>query len=338
MRFRQLSFLLFIFILNLCFQTRNSAAQTTIPISDEKKSPVLEEDLVHFGDVVDVDVLGSYEYDWRGNLTPEGYLNGLDYAENPVYGLCRSESEIARAVEAGYSKILKNPQVVVKIIDRSKRPVTELSGAVKISQRFQIRRPVFLNELLVLSGGMTEKASGEVQILRPANLHCTDRTESAKNVNAKNAPTSGETQIIKIEVADLLAGKKEANPKIFNGDLIIVSVAEPIYLIGGVQNPKQIQMRSRMTLTRAIDSAGGISKSGREQEITIFRRENGATKIIETDLSKIKNHQADDLVLMANDIIEVGQKGGGKRKYPPVIREGDGKKQNISAMPLVIIE
>jgi hypothetical protein len=46
--------------------------------------------LVHFGDLLEVDVIGSYEYDWRGTLTPDGYLDGLDTIENQIYGLCQT--------------------------------------------------------------------------------------------------------------------------------------------------------------------------------------------------------------------------------------------------------
>src|SRR6476660_1623127 len=66
--------------------------------------PANETDLVHYGDVVDVDVVGSLEFDWRGKLNPEGYLDGFNGFGEPVLGLCRSESEIAEAAAAALSK------------------------------------------------------------------------------------------------------------------------------------------------------------------------------------------------------------------------------------------
>src|SRR5689334_5322259 len=118
-------------------------APTATPETINQSDPELN--LIHLGDLVDVDVLGSIEYDWRGTLTPEGFLNGLDSLENQVFGLCRSEDDIAREIAKSYSKILRNPQVVVKILDRSNRPNSTLFGAVKKPQRFQIKRTVFLN-------------------------------------------------------------------------------------------------------------------------------------------------------------------------------------------------
>ncbi|HKX84258.1 MAG TPA: hypothetical protein VJL58_08565, partial [Pyrinomonadaceae bacterium] len=61
--------------------------------------PADKSDLVHFGDLIDVDVVGSFEFDWRGTLNPEGFLDGLEHVDKPVYALCRSESDIARSIE-----------------------------------------------------------------------------------------------------------------------------------------------------------------------------------------------------------------------------------------------
>ena len=107
--------------------------------------------LVHFGDLIEVDVIGSYEYDWRGSLNPEGFLDGLISIEDPIYALCRSEADLASAIERQL-KMLKEPKVAVRILDRSNRAIAFISGAVRSPKRFQIKRRVHLNELLVLSG------------------------------------------------------------------------------------------------------------------------------------------------------------------------------------------
>ncbi len=297
---------------------------------------VSEDDLVHLGDLIDIDVLGSFEFDWHGGLTPEGYLDKAEYSGDQIYGLCRGVDEIADSYRESLAKILKNPQVSVKIIDRSNRPLVELLGSVKNPQRFQIKRPVYLNELLILAGGLTENASGDVQIFRPAKLGCVSKKSEIENSNDLNQ--TNETKIITLKIAELLKGKKEGNPQIYNGDLITILSAEPIYVIGGVRNPKQIPVRSTLSLLRAIDSAGGISKDAQSNKIVIYRRQDGKTNIIEADLEKIKNNIAEDIMLKPFDIVEVGQKSGGKRKYPPVIRQNENINRNISSLPLRIIE
>jgi protein involved in polysaccharide export with SLBB domain len=306
-----------------------------------------QENSVHFGDLIDVDVLGSIEYDWRGTLNPEGFLNGMDFIEEPVFALCRTEDEIAADIAKGYSKLLREPKVVVKILDRSNRALSILQGAVKKSQRFQIKRPVNLNELLILSGGLTDRISGEIQIFRPQNLSCVAKANdeaSGKSESGelreryvKTSRTQG-SETFNIRISDLLSGKEASNPQILSGDIITVLEADPIYIIGGVNSPKQISLRSEITLTRAISSAGGLSKDALGDSITIFRRENRETKIIEADLTKIEAGQEKDIVLKRLDVVEVAQKGREIRKIPPVVQMQNTENIISNNLPLRIID
>lgn len=324
-------------------------SQTSTPISQNniETVPNTESNLIHLGDLIEIDVVGSFEFDWRGMVTPEGFLSGISFFEEPIYALCRSEDEIASEITKVYSKYLRDPQIVVKILDRSNRPVTIVTGAVKNPQRFQIKRTVYLNELLIISGGFTEKTSGEIQIFRPQNLSCAPQIKD-KTVSATNDGESRErfvttrqdngSQYINIRIIDLLAGKKEANPQVLNGDIINVFEAQTVYVIGGVTNPKQISFRSQITLTRAIDSAGGLAKNGDGRKITVFRREKGETKIIEADLDKIKAGQAEDLILQPFDIIEVTQTGSERKKIPPIISQISPTMENTVKLPLRVID
>ena len=241
--------------------------------------------LVHFGDLLEVDVIGSYEYDWRGSLTPDGYLDGLDTIENQIYGLCQSEDALSAAVQKELAKTLRDPKVAVRILDRSNRAVAYLSGAVRSPKRFQIKRNVRLNELLVLSGGITDRSSGEISIFRPANLNCTESRRSTEGQFVK-ASQPGGAQTFNIKISDILRGDPAANPEILSGDIVTVSEAMPVYVIGGVNVPQQISLRNQLTLSRAIATAGGLAKEG-NSAITIFRREDRETRLIKADLEKI---------------------------------------------------
>lgn len=352
MNIRKFCQFLYIFLCILFLQSEFSA-QTPIPTEtpksesnvDSKTIPEAESNLIHLGDLIDVDVVGSLEFDWRGNVSPEGFLSGLTFAEEPVFALCRSEESVAADITKIYAKFLREPKIVVKIIDRSNRAISVIGGAVKTPQRLQIKRAVFLNELIIMSGGLTDKTSGEIQIFRPQNLSCTatkpEKTsgggENRERFVAASSQDNG-SQYINIRIIDLLKGKKEANPQILNGDIITVFEAQSIYVIGGVANPKQISFRSQISLSRAIDSAGGLAKNADAKKIIIFRRAGGESKIIEADLEKIKAQKADDINLQASDIIEVSQNGRERRKYPPVINVVDLNDANSTKLPLRVID
>ncbi|MEO6590567.1 MAG: SLBB domain-containing protein [Pyrinomonadaceae bacterium] len=305
-----------------------------------------EKDLIHLGDTIDVDILGSAEYDWRGTLTPEGFLGGLNFVEEPVFAQCRSETEVADSVAKGYSKLLRDPKVVVKVIDRSKRPVSTIFGAVKKAQRFQIQRPVYLNELIILSGGLTDRASGEIQIIRPKNISCVaiyhneqlkKSGEDKQEVFVQTSQSSG-SEIINIKIFELLKGKENANPQIYSGDIITIVEADPIYIIGGVASPKRISSRVQTTISRAIASAGGFTKDADSKKIVIFRRDGSETKVIEANYDEIEKNAEKDLLLQPFDVIDVGVKGKGKSKLVPVVREDERTAAKSSTLPLKIID
>lgn len=288
-----------------------------------------QDDLVHQGDVIDVDVIGSFEFDWRGRLSSDGSLDGFNSYGAPIFGQCRSETSISADIAKALSKFLRDPKVVVKIIDRAGRPVVILDGAVKTPYRFQLHRTVRLRELIVLSGGIRDDASGDIQIFRPPSLNCSD------SKNASDIGSSNGSPVINITIKELISGDPNADPIIRSGDIITVRIADVIYLIGGVADPKQISSRETTTLSRAIASAGGLSKQADSGRISIYRRENGVTSVIETDLKKIQSGETADPQLKGFDIVEVAVKGAEKRKVPPMIAD---RKNSRESSPLRIVD
>ena len=292
--------------------------------------------LVHFGDLIEVDVVGSFEYDWRGSLTPEGFIDGLDFLDNQIYGLCQSEKDLSDVIQKEFSKTLRSPKVEVRILDRSNRAVAFLNGAVRSPQRFQIKRPLYLNELLSLSGGITDRSSGEISIFRPANLSCGEPKKTSDGEFVKASQPGGAERML-IKISSILKGDQTANPRILSGDIVTVLEALPVYVIGGVGAPQSIPMRNDLTLTRAVAIAGGLAKEA-NSNITIFRREAGQTKRIVADVQKIAAGQAEDPLLKPFDIVDVPQKGKPDRVRPPVIDSTVSGSLNTANLPLRIID
>lgn len=287
-----------------------------------------QEARVHYGDIIDVDFIGGFEFDWRGGLTADGYLDGLDAIDGPIYALCLTETELALAIKKIYAKILRQPDVVVRIIDRSNRALVRLNGAVRSPARLRVLRTVTLRELIVISGGFTDSASGEISIFRPKNASCGGGADSSQ---------SNPIQTVAVKINDLLKGLPSANPLILSGDIIEVEKAPVIYVIGAVNNPRPIFSRDNLSVSRAIATAGGLSKEADGKKVTIIRREGVDVKNIDVDLAKIKRGQSDDVILRPSDILDVAAKGGRKRKYPPVEANVYGTNRQ-SEPPLRVID
>ena len=307
-------------------------SQDEIPANTSKSKLQAPSELIHFGDLVDVDVVGSFEYDWRGTLTPEGFLNGLDRIPKQIYALCRSEGDVAETIRAEYSELLRDPKVVVRIIDRSNRAVASLDGAVRFPQRFQIRRKVYLNELIVISGGFTDRSSGEIRVYRPNDLNCGRNKQESPDETKEKA-----SQNIVVRIPDLLSGKPGSNLQIVSGDIVNAIEAESVFMTGGVNVPKQIHLRNEMTLSRAVAVAGGIAKEGIEEKIRIFRRDPKGPVVIEADLRKIQSKEMEDPILHAFDVVDVEQKGRGPAKLPP-FSDITSISDRFSKLPLRIID
>lgn len=290
------------------------------------------EERIHLGDLVDVDIVGSTEFDWRGRLSPEGFVPGLRFTEKPVFGLCKMPAEVALEVADAYSRFLNQPQVNVTILDRSERLPVVLFGAVRTQQRFRLLREVHLSELIVLSGGITSDASGEVTLLRQPRASC-----GSGDLKEAGADEVGDSQLLRLSIADLLAGKASANPRVLYGDVITVEESKPVYVMGGVMNPTRIYFREGLTISRAVASAGGFTKDADAENVTILRR-GSEQGVLRVNLKVVEAGSADDVPLLPYDIIDVAREGGGERRFTPVVDADGPGGGSTGTLPLRIID
>ena len=318
------SYPVFLFLFIFIFAGVPARGQITFGGPDDRF--INDVDRIHQGDLIEVDVIGSFEFDWRGKLNPEGFIDGIERLPEPVYARCKSTAQIAYSLAEGFRKVLRDPVVEVRIIDRNGRALTLVDGAVKTPLRLRLKRDLYLNELIVLAGGFTDVVGDEISLFRPVGASC----EGSRDGDLPNGPV---TRVLKI--GDLLAGVDGTNLKIVPGDIVTVVESLPIYVIGGVGAPQRLSARTGITLSRAIDAAGGILKKGRAGSVTVYRRKGTDLKVFEIDLAKVRSGEEEDLALEANDIVEVPLKGEEKRKFPPVIESRGGDRSQI---PLRVIE
>lgn len=259
------------------------------------------------GDVVDVRVFGQSDLNAMAEVDSDGNISSLPFLETPIVARCRTEKEIQKDIAAAYAKYLKNPQVSVRTSDRKSRPPATVSGAVRTPTRVIMMRKVRLNEVLATSGGFTERAAGTIQILHTEPLMCPGPGEEAEA--AAIDPDKIPLQIVKL--ADLRSGNPKGNPVVRPGDSIVVTEAEPVYVIGSVFYPQGVYLTENLTLSRAIAMAGGARKEGSLSDVRIFRTKPGVVgqEIIKADYKAIKKNQQPDVMLQAYDVIEIPEAG-----------------------------
>jgi polysaccharide export outer membrane protein len=260
------------------------------------------------GDSLDVRVFGLPEMNWQGEVGSDGTIS-LPFIETPILAQCRSEKDVQKDIVTGYTKFLKSPQISVRVMNRSSRSPATVYGAVRVPSRVSMLRSVRLNELIAVSGGLTERANGTIQVFHTEKVLCPSSTDEEEPIFDE----SGGIILKLYKINDLYSGKPESNPLIRPGDVVTIMEAEPIYLVGGIATNQPVLIRDGMTLTDALAQVGGVVQDAKISDVRIHRATKSGQSIrerttIKVDLKAIANKKQDDVLLQPYDIIEVPMK------------------------------
>ncbi len=257
------------------------------------------------GDVLEVSVYDTTFTSRNVQVDGDGYVSSLPFIE-PVIAKCRTERQVQADLTVAYARLIKDPQVSVLVRERNSRTPASIYGAVRQATKVPTLRQLRLNEVIAAAGGFSEKAAGTIQILHTEPVMCPEPGEEGQA-----APINGTAVPLQVvAISDLHKGA--ANPFIRPGDLVLVTEAEPVYIMGSVTAPGSILMRDQLTLSRALAIVGGPRKDASLSEIKIYRQKvPGSTEqeIIKVDYAAIKKNQSPDVLLKAYDVIDVADYG-----------------------------
>jgi polysaccharide biosynthesis/export protein len=288
-------------------------AQEQSPATPPSQSPAVDLQgvrnyLLGPGDVLDVRVFGQSDLSTLAEIDGDGNISSLPFLEKPIRAMCLTEKEVQKSIATAYAAYIKNPQVSVRISQRNSRPPATLYGAVRNPMLVTMMRRVRLHELIARSGGVTERASGTVQVIHTQPEMCPEPGEVVmQRVSATT--TSGDTQIESFKLRDL--GNESGDPVIRPGDVVIVTEGEPVYVTGAVLAPQPIFMKDQLTLAHAIAMAGGAQRLANTSAVHIYRKKDGA--IGQEDLTynydAIRKGREKDVLLQPYDIVDVRNSG-----------------------------
>jgi polysaccharide export outer membrane protein len=252
------------------------------------------------GDVIDIRVFNKPQFSRDAVKVDQRGMIRLPLI-NEVQAACRTDDELAAELTSRLKEYLRSPEVTVQIKEYLSEPVA-VQGAVRSPSRFQLQRRVRLLELLTFVNGPTDNAGRTIQIVHAGSLA---RCEPGRMDEADS------NQVNYYQLAETLRGNPTANPYVEAGDIVSIAVADQVYVIGNVIHPTSIALTDPMTVSRAIAMAGGPALDTKKSEIRIIRQTPGSIdkKEIVVDLDAINKHRAADVVLMANDIVEVPASG-----------------------------
>jgi len=119
-----------------------------------------------------------------------------------------------------------------------------------------------LIEALAAAGSMTPAASSEVMILRP---------HDAGTAQALTPDQVHQSNVTRVNLADLQLGRLSQNVTLVEGDTIFVPKAEKFFITGQVRSPGAYTYERGLTVLQAISLAGGLTEKGSSRRIKVIR-------------------------------------------------------------------
>lgn len=259
------------------------------------------------GDVVEIRVLGQDQMSTpSARVQLSGYIQA-PFVDEDIRAQCMTERELGAEIARRLKKYLKYPEVHVAVKEYNSTPVS-IIGAVAAPGRFMMQRQVSLLELVTFAGGIQKGAGQTLHVIHAADEQSCDADAVAAT---PVAATAGALTTETISVVRLLEGDSTQNRLMRPGDIVVVPVADLIFVAGEVLKPNSYPLTEGLTLTQALALAGGPSQIAKKGAIRIVRQEAGKEKVeIKVDLDAIQKNKAEDPLLMANDVVEVPNSAG----------------------------
>jgi polysaccharide export outer membrane protein len=254
--------------------------------------------VIHASDVPDVS-------DKPLRLDLSGYIN------MPMVGRIHAGGLTAEQLETELTKRLKvyleKPEVAVAVAEYRSQPVS-IVGEVTAPGIQQVQGRKTLLEILSLAGGLRSEAGPGVKITRGLEWGRIPLPGAADDA-------TGKFSVAEVDLKSLMEAKDpEKNIVIRPYDVISVPRAEIVYVVGevGKAGPLVLGEGYSISVLAAVSSAGGVLRTAAANRAMILRPIMGGPRRAElpVDLKKIMTGQANDVPLLAGDILFVPDSAG----------------------------
>lgn len=238
-----------------------------------------EDFLLQPGDLILVRVFLQADYQATVRLGLDGTAQLPFIGSVPLQGLTvrAAQSLIADRLRAG--QFYRNPDVIIQVLDT-------VNGSVQVTGEVHMTVPVAtersLKDVLLTAGGLPANASHTVKIVRP-----------------------GVTDPIVVELGTDLATSTTANIPVHPHDIIQITRASVVYVLGAfhTQGAVPLDQAAPLTLLQLAAISGGIGFEGDYKDLRLIRTVGNDRKVISVDIKKVRDGTAKDPILQANDIV-----------------------------------
>jgi polysaccharide biosynthesis/export protein len=233
------------------------------------------------GDLIEISVFGVPDLSTKARISGSGdvYLPLIDYVH--IAGLTTDEGQelIQKRLEDG--GFVRGPHVSI-FVDESASQAIMMVGEVGRPGAYPAIGERRLFDLISAAGGLTDKAG--------------------RNVTIEHRGDPG--QKVELQLSSNLAEDTKNNVDVFPGDLIIVSRAGIVYVVGDVQRPSGFLIEDNaLSVLKALALAGGSTRTSALSKTRILRQTPNGVQEIPVNLKKVLYAKAPDMALVKGDIL-----------------------------------
>ncbi|MGH9684176.1 MAG: polysaccharide biosynthesis/export family protein [Candidatus Acidiferrales bacterium] len=232
--------------------------------------------------------------------------------------------ELEQSLQDRLREYIKDPHVGVLVSSVESHPISVL-GEVNKPGVFEVREPKSLLEMLSLAQGLAQDAGDEVLVMRGAGLDVgVARTDGSRQTHTGADPALVESQhpkdaadansspagsqTVQVNLKDLLdSADPRFNVPVYPGDVVKVTRAGIVYVVGGVKRPGGFVMKNnqKMSVLQALALAEGLTATSAQSHARIIRMQarTGQRAEISIDMGKILAGKAPDVTLQPSDIV-----------------------------------
>lgn len=239
-----------------------------------------------------------------------------------VAGLTVQQTE--QELDKTLSKYIRNPQVVVNVVEVRSQPVSVL-GAVNSPGVHQVQGHKTVLEMLAAAGGIRQDAGYSIRVTRQVEWGCIP-------LPGAQFDATGKYSVAEVNLQKIMNAKTpEENIQIFPHDVISVPKAEMVYVIGEVHRSGGFVLGEHKSISvlQALSLAEGLNTGAdpRHAKILRLKPEADQREELKVDVKDALNGKKPDFPLQGEDILFIPGSTGKKaalRGLEAAIQTGTG--------------
>jgi polysaccharide export outer membrane protein len=259
-----------------------TAPTSQTPLANQSMLYPGDDFLLGPGDLVAVRVFLQPDYEATVRLSPEGIVQLPFIGNVTLKGITVREAQTLIAQRLRDGGFFRDPLVILQVLESINGSVI-ITGEVKYV--VPVTGPRRLIDVISTAGGLPANASHTLRIIR--------------------AGPDGQEKTIVVNLGADLTASNDAGMLVYPRDIIQVSRAGLVYVLGAFKNQTAVPLdqATPLTLLQLAALSGGIGFEGRYDDLRLIRTQGDKRVVVKVDIKKIRDGKEPDPVLQANDIV-----------------------------------